>query len=237
MNLLWFLIFLMTGVALVTYGGVMVAFGKRRNVGLIFGAAAVMMGLSAPIGVLIGDGNPAVAAETAPAGTLAFTYPVAGEALDAQDYLLEGTGPSGETLELLRDGAVLGPVGVNADGAWSYYVQQPQPGEYEYELRGATASAKLKLSVAQGLTTASNAQCPCRLRITTNERQTITGAIAVLSRDGTEVARGEAPFVFTNLEAGEYTYTLEADGYVTSKVNAASLPKNKNLSVYLEPQR
>lgn len=240
---LWFLPILLLGVALLTYGGVMYAFGKRRNVGLIFGAAGVLMGLSAPIGVLIGDGSAgAPTTETSAPGTissaLAFTYPTAGEALDAQDYLLEGTGPAGETLELSRNGEALGNLTVGANNTWAYYVQAPQAGEYDYEIKGASGSANLKLSVQQGLTTASNAQCPCRLRITPDVSQSnITDATVILSKDGTEIARGTAPFIFTNLEAGEYTYTLEAPGYQASESAPASLPKNKNLSAYLEPQR
>jgi hypothetical protein len=239
---LWFLPILLLGVALLTYGGVMYAFGKRRSVGLIFGTAGVLMGLSAPIGVLIGDGSATTptteaSAPTAPSSALAFTYPTAGEALDAQDYLLEGTGPAGETLEISRNGEALGNLTVGANNTWSYYVQAPQTGEYDYEIRGSSGSANLKLSVQQGLTTASNAQCPCRLRIVTNERQTVSDATAVLFKDGTEIARGTAPFIFTNLEAGEYTFTLEAAGFKTFETGKASLPKNKNISAYLEPQR
>jgi hypothetical protein len=92
--------------------------------------------------------------------------------------------------------------------------------------------------VQEGLTTASNAQCPCRLRITNDiNQQNITDATVLLFKDGTEIARGTAPFIFSDLSAGEYTYALEAPGYVTSEPAPASLPKNKNLSAYLEPQR
>ncbi len=234
---LWFLLFLLAGVGAFAYGGVMFAFGKRRNAGLVFGAAAVLMGLSAPLGVLIGDGAAPVAAAPATNSTLAFTYPVAGERLDAQDYLLEGTGPAGERLELLQNGVVVGQVTVGADGKWSYYVSKPAPGEYSYQLKGASSSADLKLSVAQGLTTASNAQCPCRLRITPLEKQSIGGSTVVLSKDGSEIARGEAPFVFENLAAGEYSFTLEAAGYKSFSGGKATLPKNKNISVYLEKQK
>jgi hypothetical protein len=234
---LWFLLFLLAGVGAFAYGGVMFAFGKRRNAGLVFGAAAVLMGLSAPLGVLIGDGATATGTAPTTATALAFTYPVAGERLDAQDYLLEGTGMSGERLELLQNGTLIGQVTVGADGKWSYYVSKPTPGEYSYQLKGATASADLKLSVEQGLTTASNAQCPCRLRITPLEKQGISGSTVVLSKDGAEIARGAAPFVFENLAAGEYSFSLEAAGYKSFSDGKATLPKNKNISVYLEKQK
>ncbi|NJK46661.1 MAG: hypothetical protein HC933_22585 [Pleurocapsa sp. SU_196_0] len=235
MNLLWFLIFLMTGVALVTYGGVMVAFGKRRNVGLIFGAAAVMMGLSAPIGVLIGDGTPVAAAPALLAHWRSRTPPLAKRSMHRI------------TSWKARVHQVRPRVAARRRGHRSGECQRRR---CVVVLRATTPTRGVRIRTARcvrqrqvetqrrtGIDDRQQRPVSVPLRITTNERQTIPGAIAVLSRDGTEIARGEAPSVFTNLEAGEYTYTLEADGYVTSKVNAASLPRNKNLSVYLDPQR
>ena len=236
---LWFLLFLLLGIGVLVYGAVMFAFGKRRNAGITFGVAAILLGISAPIGVLIGDGAPVTAA-TAPASTmagLAFFYPAEAEKLDAQDYLLTGTAAPLEPLEVLQNGVSLGSIAAGADGAWSYYVAKPAVGEYEFEVKGATGSIKRQISVAQGLTTASNAQCPCQLRITSDVAQNIPDTKAVLFKDGVEVVTGIAPVVFRDLAAGEYTYTLEAASFVTSKPTAATLPKNKNLSAYLEKQK
>lgn len=231
---LWFLLFLMLGIGVLVYGAVMFAFGKRRNAGLIFGLGAILMGISAPIGVLIGDGAPVVASSAAATAGLAFSYPAEAEKLDAQDYLLTGTAAPIEPLEVLQNGVSLGSIAAGADGTWSYYVQKPTVGEYTYEVKGATGSIERQISVQQGLTTASNAQCPCQLRIVSDINQNIPNAKAVLYKDGTEVATGIAPLVFRDLVAGEYTYTLEADGFVTSAASKATLPKNKSLSAYLE---
>ena len=138
---------------------------------------------------------------------------------------------------MLRNGVSLGSIAAGADGAWSYFVAKPTAGEYEFEVKGASGSIKRQISVQQGLTTASNAQCPCQLRITPNASQNIPNAKAVLFRDGVEVITGIAPVVFRDLVAGEYTYTLEAAGFVTSKAAKATLPRNKNLSAYLEKQK
>lgn len=234
---LWFLLFLMLGIGVLVYGAVMFAFGKRRNAGLIFGLGAILIGVSAPIGVLIGDGAPAAASTSAATGGLAFSYPAEAEKLDAQDYLLTGTAAPSEPLEVLQNGASLGSIAAGADGAWSYYVQKPAVGEYEFEVKSTTRSIKRQISVQQGLTTASNAQCPCQLRITSSIAQNIPDSKVVLFKDGVEVVTGIAPVVFRDLAAGEYTYTLEAAGFVTSKPAAATLPKNKNLSAYLEKQK
>ncbi len=233
---LWFLLFLLLGIGVLVYGAVMFAFGKRRNAGITFGIAAILLGISAPIGVLIGDGAPVTASSVATGG-LAFSYPAQAEKLDAQDFLLTGTAKPLEPLEVLQNGVSLGSIAAGADGAWSYYVQKPAAGEYEFEVKSVTTSIKRQISVQQGLLSASNAQCPCQLRIVSNITQNIPEAKAVLFKDGVEVASGVAPMVFRDLAAGDYTYTLEAAGFVTSKPAAASLPKNKNLSAYLEKQK
>ena len=250
---LWFLLFLLLGIGVLVYGAVMFAFGKRRNAGITFGVAAILMGISAPIGVLIGDGSSETASSPltpsvanlsmvgpqvmAAASQVTFSYPAEAEKLDAQDYLITGTAAPLEPLEVLQNGVSLGSIAAGADGAWSYYVQKPAVGEYEFEVKSTTASVKRQISVQQGLTSASNAQCPCQLRIVSNIKQNIPNAKAVLFKDGVEVATGIAPLVFRDLAAGDYTYTLEAAGFVTSKPAAASLPKNKNLSAYLEKQK
>lgn len=250
---LWFLPILMLGIGVLVYGAVMFAFGKRRNAGLIFGLGAILIGISAPIGVLIGDGSSETASLSlapsianlsmvgpqvmAAASQVKFSYPAEAEKLDAQDYLLTGTAAPLEPLEVLQNGVSLGSIAAGADGAWSYYVQKPSVGEYEFEVKGTTASIKRQISVQQGLTTASNAQCPCQLRIVSDVNQNISGAKAVLLKGGVEVATGIAPVVFRDLAAGEYTYTLEAAGFVTSAPSSATLPKNKNLSAYLEKQK
>ena len=253
MNLLWFLPILMLGIGVLVYGAVMFAFGKRRNAGLIFSVGAILIGVSAPIGVLIGDGSsetsslpltPSIANLSmvgpqvmAAASQVAFSYPAEAEKLDAQDYLLTGTAVPLEPLEVLQNGVSLGSIAAGADGAWSYYVREPSVGEYEFEVKSTTASIKRQISVQQGLTTASNARCPCQLRITSDVAQNIPDAKVVLLKDGVEIATGIAPVVFRDLAVGEYTYTLEAAGFVNSAPSNATLPKNKNLSAYLEKEK
>lgn len=109
---------------------------------------------------------------------------------------------------MLQNGVSLGSIAAGADGAWSYYVAKPAVGEYEFEVKGATGSIKRQISVAQGLTTASNAQCPCQLRITSDVAQNIPDTKAVLFKDGVEVVTGIAPVVFRDLAAGERSRRL-----------------------------
>ena len=171
------------------------------------------------------------------AGGLAFTYPAEAEQLDAQDFLIQGTGEAGQSLELLEGENKLGDLVVDADGKWASLISKPSEGDHSYEIReagAATGTGKmLKVNVAMGRTTASNAQCPCSLRILTNEKQNISAGAVTLFKDGTKVADGSSPQVFSGLEAGDYTYSVEASGYQAFTTGKASVPLNKNISVYL----
>jgi hypothetical protein len=54
-----------------------------------------------------------------------------------------------------------------------------------------------------------------------------------LFKDGTKVAEGASPQVFSGLAAGDYTYSVEAAGYKPFSTGKASVPLNKNISVYM----
>ncbi len=178
-------------------------------------------------------------ASSSTAGTLAFTYPAASEQLDAQDFLLEGTAPAGQALEVYQNDAKLGDISAGADNAWSYYIAGPKPGDYTYEVRAPGAAsgsgAKIAVNVAQGRPTASNAQCPCGLRIATDNAPS---AKVTLLKDGQEVSSNTGSvIVFSKLQTGKYSLRVEADGYKTFETPSDKLletPKNKNISVYME---
>ena len=137
----------------------------------------------------------------------------------------------------------LGEFTVGKDGTWSWPIGGAlvTEGDHTYELRaigGTAGSGKLlNVNVAKDRPTASNAKCPCRLRITSLEKQNIQDAAITLYKDGKVVEVGADPQVFGNLEEGEYTYTVTAPGFETFSSGKASAPKNKNISVYLKPVR
>jgi K(+)-stimulated pyrophosphate-energized sodium pump len=205
------------------------------------------MGASLPIaGAAMAAGQTITAGATAGAnvtqamgaGGLAFTYPAANEALDSQDFLIEGTGEPGKALELFEADKSLSAFNVGADGKWAVPIPGPSIGDHSYEIREAGAAAgsgkSLMVNVAAGRPDASNAKCPCSLRITTNEKQAVSDAKVTLFKDGAKVADGVSPQVFSGLADGDYTYSVEASGYKAYTTGTASLPKNKNFSVYLE---
>jgi hypothetical protein len=183
-----------------------------------------------------------------PNAIASFDYPRNKEQLDTKDYALSGLGTPGDQLEIWQttpSGTTkLGTIVVGADGRWNSYVPitnpGTRPGTYTYTLRRAgskDAITERTVIVKAGLTEASNAKCPCRLRIFTNLKQNVSGSKISLFNDGRLVDTGTGDKLFTGLSAGEYTYTVTAPGFETFTTGKAALPKNKNFEVYLKPKR
>ena len=252
MNLLWLLIALIglgaLGWAITQYvqtrerrkgAAALMGFGALLAILGVALSAALPNGLEIPGGSMTHMG--AMKGEAMVGGS--FTSPFELEKLDLQDYLLTGTGKPGETLELFEGENKLGEFTVGKDGTWSWPIGGAlvTEGDHTYELRaigGTAGSGKLlNVNVAKDRPTASNAKCPCRLRITSLEKQNIQDAAITLYKDGKVVEVGADPQVFGNLEEGEYTYTVTAPGFETFSSGKASAPKNKNISVYLKPVR
>ncbi len=239
MNVLMFLPLLLLGLGTLVAGAVSMSMGRKRKP-IMIAIGGGLIGLAAAAGVLIPDGSATAATPTttpnASAGVMAFLYPAEAEELNAQDFILEGTGVTGENLEIYKNGVLEGTTSADANSKWSFYVPTPAVGEYEFEVKAADGSSiKRKVIVKQGLTTASNAQCPCRVRVSafTNGKVAVNGTV-ILSKDGVEVARGTTPNVFEGLAAGSYTYSIEAEGFQTFNAGKIETPKNKNIPVYLK---
>jgi hypothetical protein len=198
------------------------------------------------------DASAALPAVTTPAmtegaGFANFLTPNDNEVLDAQSYVLEGTGTPGDVLEIWQStpdnaAAKYDAVTVAENGQWSYVVTGAQPGTapgtYTYELRkngSADALVKRTVVVKAGQTQASNAKCPCKLRVFTLRKQNILGSTITLFKDGQRVDAGTGDKLFTNLSEGEYTYTVTAPGYADFTAGKARVPRNKNFEVYLKP--
>ena len=188
-------------------------------------------------------------AMSAGAGFANFLTPNDNEVLDAQSYVLEGTGTPGDTLEVWQStpenpAGQYDTVTVAQNGQWSYVVTGAKPGTapgtYTYELRkpgSSDALVKRTLVVKAGQTQASNAKCPCKLRIFTLRKQNIADSTITLLKDGKAVNSGSVDKLFADLGTGDYTYTVSAPGYEDYTAGKAQLPRNKNFEVYLKPVR
>jgi K(+)-stimulated pyrophosphate-energized sodium pump len=161
-----------------------------------------------------------------------FSYPSVNEQLDAQDFMLRGSGKPGMMFDVLQNGAKVGSETVGNDGEWVYSVENPAAGDYSYQLQadGQNLGSAMMVNVGTGRTDASNAKCPCLLRIFSN----VSNAKITLYKGGSEVQTGSSGTLFENLEAGDYTYNMEAEGYKSVTDAAFSTPKNKNLKAFLD---
>ncbi len=188
--------------------------------------------------------TPALAVKNA----IAFYYPRNNEKLDARDYALFGRGIPGDQLEIWQTTPsgtrLLETVTVGVDGYWNGYVPPKNPGTrpglYTYALRKPGRPEVIlerSVIVKKRFPKASNARCPCRMSIFTNRKQKITDSTVTLFNEGrrTDERKGNRPFI--NLGAGRYTYSVTAPGYQDYSIGKILLPKNKNIEVYLEPQR
>jgi hypothetical protein len=255
MNLLWLFIALI-GLGVLCWAAVQYALNRKRRKGAapLMGAGALIFGLGmalsaalpnieVPGGSMTHMGAMKGEAMAGEMGKLGFSSPFELEKLDLQDFLVTGKGKAGETLELFEGENKLGEFEVGKDGTWSWPIggKLVTEGDHTYELRamgGAMGSGqKLTVNIAKGRPEASNAKCPCRLRITSLEKQNVKDAAITLLKDGKIVEVGSDPQVFGNLEEGEYTYSVTAPGFETFSSGKAFAPKNKNISVYLKPAK
>jgi hypothetical protein len=136
-------------------------------------------------------------AET-PEGAVAFGQPANGAEVSAAGLTLSGTGPAGQSYEVLEDGTSIGNVAVGADGTWTLAVPAATPGAKTYVLRGADGqeAASLPLTVtANAAATGAAAGATC------------TEALTVSLKDGETVS---VPYRFGGVGSGEgYTVTVK----------------------------
>ena len=64
-----------------------------------------------------------------------FSYPNLNEQLDAQDFLLQGTGKPGMSFDVLQNGSKVSTEAVGSDGEWSYFVEKPTDGDNKFQLQ------------------------------------------------------------------------------------------------------
>ncbi len=148
---------------------------------------------------------------------------------------LKGRGNPGEVLEVF-DGAVsLGKVTVAPDGTWSLTIVPSSAGDHDYTVTNAAGTSQiLTLNFAEKGKTGP--ACPCKLRISMSNPKTLE-AIVSLSQDqknlGDKLGTGSN---WPELPAGDYSYTVNLKGF-GSFTGKANLPKNRSISVYLNPQK
>ena len=163
--------------------------------------------------------------------------------LAADQFNLAGLATANTKLEILESGKLLGQVTTATDGQWSYKVVPSSTGDIDYLVRpeGKETGALYTLNIAPKGATA--AVCPCKLRFILTNPKALAANISLKGSSATpEPVSAVIPFKgktatmisFIGVEAGDYTYSVEQAGFITFG-KTASLPKNRTISVYLNP--
>ena len=165
--------------------------------------------------------------------------------LAADEFALAGLAPANSKLEILEAGKLLGSTTVAADGQWTYKVTPTGTGDIDYLVRpeGKQTGALYTLNVAPKGATAP--VCPCKLRFILTNPKTQAATVTLTGSSVTpQPVSAIIPFKgktatmvsFIGVEAGEYTYSVAQTGFTTfGKI--ANLPKNRTISVYLNPAK
>jgi hypothetical protein len=160
-------------------------------------------------------------------------------------FLLTGLGVAGETLEVFDGSTNIGKTVVGPDGKWSFTVDPSTPGDHDYSVRKSGSSSGPVVTLNIAAENGTTAACPCRLRfIMTNPKAqdtqvTLTGAGTIPSSQTRSVifkGRAAQEISYPDLEAGQFRFSISQSGFRTVTGNAAP-PKNRALTVYLDPQR
>ena len=150
-------------------------------------------------------------------------------------FKLAGTGKPGEELEIFDGTTSLGRVLVAPDGTWSFNVVPTQAGDHDYSVVGASGSSQiLTLNIAEKGKTGP--ACPCKLRITMTNPKTLSAKVSLVQETKQLGDKSGTAANWPNLPTGDYSYTVEQVGYGTF-TGKASLPKNRAISVYLNPKK
>ncbi len=165
--------------------------------------------------------------------------------LAADQFNLAGLAAANTKLEILEGGKLLGNATAAADGQWSYKVVPTGTGDIDYLVRpeGKQTGALYTLNITPKGATAP--VCPCKLRFILTNPKALAANITLKGSSATpEPVSATIPFKgktatmisFIGVEAGDYTYSVAQIGFTTFG-KTASLPKNRTISVYLNPAK
>ncbi len=160
-------------------------------------------------------------------------------------FLLTGTGTAGEMLDVYDGADKIGTAVVGADGAWSFRVDPKGVGDRDYSLRkqGASGGPVVTLNIAGK--DATGPSCPCKLRFILINPSAQAAAVALTgsgtvppSQTQTVSFNGKTvqEVFYPSLNAGDFKYTVTQSGFKTVP-GLVSLPKNRAISVYLDPAK
>jgi hypothetical protein len=148
-------------------------------------------------------------------------------------FTLRGTGKPGEELEIIDGTTSLGRAMVAPDGTWSFGVDAPSPGDHDYSVVGSSGSSEL-LTLNISEKGKAGPACPCKLRFSFTNPKTLDAKVRLVQGSNNLGNKAGTQANWLKMPSGEYNYTVERPGYGTFN-GKASLPKNRSISVYLNP--
>lgn len=150
-------------------------------------------------------------------------------------FVLKGKGKPGEELEIFDGATSFGRVLVAPDGSWSFNIVPNLAGDHDYSVVGASGSSTvLTLNIAEKGKTGP--ACPCKLRIGMTNPKTFDAKVLLTQNAKNLGEKAGTGANWPNLPAGDYTYIVSRGGYITFN-GTVSLPKNRSISVYLNPKK
>ncbi len=166
-----------------------------------------------------------------PAPTFAIVSPKDGSSVPEGPLTLSGVAKANSSVDLSDGDTKAGTVKANGAGKWSLELTPRGAGDHAFQIRSEGQTSRISVTVRpKGLAASALVPCPCNLRISTLP----SSAVVTVFQGKRELERQKGPSTFfERYGEGEYRYNVYVNGY-RSLNRTFSLPKNRNISVYLD---
>ena len=175
--------------------------------------------------------TPDTSAPTTPAPTFAILSPTDGSSVSEGPLTLSGVAKPDSSVDVFDGDTQAGTVKSDGMGKWSLELTPKGAGDHAFEIRGGGKTSRISLTLRpKGLAAGTLVPCPCNLRISTIP----SSAVVTVFQGARELERQRGPSTFfVGYKEGNYRYNVYVKGY-KSLDKSFSLPKNRNISVYLD---
>jgi hypothetical protein len=160
-------------------------------------------------------------------------------------FLLTGTSTAGDNLEVYDGSSLIGKTTAGADGNWFFNVDPAGVGDRDYSVwkAGSSSGPFVTLNIAEK--NGTTAACPCKLRFilvnpaAQDAQITLTGPGTIPASSAQTISfQGKTvrEISYPALPAGSFDFTVAQSSFKPVRGNAAP-PKNRAITVYLDPQK
>jgi len=166
-----------------------------------------------------------------PAPIFAILSPADGSSVPEGPLTLSGVAQFDSSVDVFDGDTKAGTVVADGAGKWSLELTPKGAGDHAFEIRSGGQTSRISLTLRpEGLAAGSVVPCPCNLRISTLP----SSAVVTVFQGARELERQRGPSTFfVGYGEGDYRYNVYVKGF-KSLDRSFSLPKNRNISVYLD---